>query len=64
MFQIGDIVRIDYAIPEYWIEMKIESKTDKFYFVRCHAKSHLRVECPPRWKIESLQTYAKKILPN
>lgn len=61
MFEHGQIVRIDYGIREYWIEMLICSRTAKKYTTAVHRKSHRKVECSEEWKIDSLEAYAKVV---
>lgn len=58
MFEHGQIVRINYAVSEYWIEMLVIAKTEKKYRTAMHRKSHRGVECSSEWKIDSLESYA------
>lgn len=60
-FSFGQIVRIDYGLAEYWIEVMVIRRTEKKYDTVMHRKSHPCIECPDKWKVDSLESYGRVI---
>lgn len=60
-FEFGQVVRVDYAIAEYWVEMLILERTEKKYRVVPHRKSHRGVECASDYKLNFLDSFGRVV---